>query len=196
MKTIEITDEQYEFLKEAQQLLKTQDNRCTRDPFYCIMKKERVYGLSYEYASDYVWIYDDYQFESIDELFIDVFASYEDELKQYIKDYYGFENSDFEFTEELVLKHFKDDLEDGYGVVFEDFLNDRDYNRVYYTETHNIDEHSNMFSLFEIDTQEYVESKCSIDHHNKPIYSYAVSSWRSTRMNKVRDFLTTINLDK
>ena len=37
MKTITLTDEEYIFLKEAKQLLATQDNRCTRDPFFVIM---------------------------------------------------------------------------------------------------------------------------------------------------------------
>ena len=37
MKTITLTDEEYEFLKEAKRLLATQDNRCTRDPFFVIM---------------------------------------------------------------------------------------------------------------------------------------------------------------
>lgn len=32
MKIIEVTDEQYEFLKEAKHLLNTQDDRYTRDP--------------------------------------------------------------------------------------------------------------------------------------------------------------------
>lgn len=37
MKTIEVTDEQYETLKEMQNELNTQDNRHTRDPMYVIM---------------------------------------------------------------------------------------------------------------------------------------------------------------
>jgi predicted CopG family antitoxin len=69
MKTIEVTDEQYEFLKEAKHLLNTQDNRCTRDPIYCIMEKKRIYGLSEDYSSDYVWARDDIEFKTIKNLF-------------------------------------------------------------------------------------------------------------------------------
>lgn len=188
MKTIEITDEQYEFLKQAQSLLKTQDNRLTRDPLYCVMKKERIYGLSEEYASDSVWVFEDTTFETVQDLYNDVIENFEDQLKKYTIDYYGIEGeADFS----TLAKNFVEDVEESY-YVYEDFLNDLGYYKVYYNEEHKLDENSNIFSLFEVDAQEFVDSKYGTD--SKLAYSYACSSWRASRMNKVRDFLLEVKL--
>ena len=43
MKTIEITDEQYDFLMNLSKELKTQDNRITADPIFCVYQKKFVY---------------------------------------------------------------------------------------------------------------------------------------------------------
>jgi hypothetical protein len=42
MKTIEVTDEQFEALKKIAELLKTQNNRCTENPIFCIYEKREV----------------------------------------------------------------------------------------------------------------------------------------------------------
>lgn len=186
MKTIEVTDEQYEFLKEAKNLLLTQDTRCTRDPIYCIMEKKRVYGFDSDFSSDYIWVRDDCQFNSIDELFDDALENFESELKQYIVEYYCIE--ELHFDENEARQHFKQDLED-YGIVFEDFLNDRDYYKVYYNEVTELSQSSNIFSLFEKDVKEYVESK-----NSDVIFDYAESTWRSQRMSNLIKLLREINV--
>ena len=189
MPTIEVSDEQYKFLKEAQSLLKTQDSRCTRDPFYCIMKKERKYGFSEEYSSDFVWCNNDTSFETTKDLFDDIMENYESDLKLCTLDYYGVEgpinNKDLE-------SGFIDDVDNQYEMVYEDFLDKHEYYKVYYNDEHKLDVNSNIWSLFEVDAQEYIDSKYGSD--SKAAYSYACSSWRSSRMNKVRDFLMEIKL--
>lgn len=42
MKTIEVTDEQFEALKKIAGLLKTQNNRITAEPIWCIYERKRV----------------------------------------------------------------------------------------------------------------------------------------------------------
>lgn len=188
MPTIEVTDEQYEFLKQAQNLLKTQDNRCTRDPLYCIMKKERQYGFSEEYASEYEWFKDDTFFKTAYDLYNDVIENYEKEIKQYVIDYYGIEG-EVDFS--TLAKSFVEDIEND-DFVFYTFLEEHGYQKVYYNEQHIIDENSNIFSLFESDAQEYIDSKYGID--SKMAHSYACSAWRSSKMVKVRDFLLSVKL--
>lgn len=187
MKTIEITDEQYEFLKEAKHLLNTQNNRSTRDPIYCIMEKKRIYGLSEEYSSDFMWCRDDTEFETIKNLFEDVIENYEDDLREYLQDYYGIE--DFIFDEDEALEQFESELSEGYSIVFESFLEERDYFKVYYRDEAELSQSANIFSLFEKDAKEYVESKRS-----DRIFDYAESTWRSKRMSKLIEFLKEINI--
>lgn len=185
MKTIEVTDEQYEFLKEAKELLNTQDNRSTRDPIYCIMEKKRIYRLSEDYASDSIWIKDDTEFETIKDLFEDVMENYEDELREYLQDYCD----EFIFNEDNVLEQFKSELSGRYSITFEDFLEERDYRRVYYRDETKLSQSANIFSLFEVDAKEYVESKRS-----DRIFDYAESTWRSNRMSKLIEFLKELNI--
>jgi len=42
MKTLEVSDEQYDRLKKMAELMQTQDNRATRLPLYCIYQKKEV----------------------------------------------------------------------------------------------------------------------------------------------------------
>ena len=186
MKTIEVTDEQYEFLKEAKELLTTQNNRCTRDPIYCIMEKRRIYGFSEDYSSDFVWVRDDTEFKSIDDLFDDVIENYENYYKEYIQCYYGIE--ELVFIKDEARKHFKEDLEE-HGFVFESFLEDKDYHKVYYRDETELSQSANIFSLFEKDVKDYVESKRS-----DRIFDYVESTWRSNRMSKLIKFLKELNI--
>lgn len=186
MKTIEVTDEQYEFLKEAKQLLNTQDNRITRDPIYCIMEKKRIYGFSEDYSSDFVWVRDDCEFETTDDLFEDVMENHEYELKKYIQDYHNI--GELVFIEDEARKHFKEDLEE-YGFVFESFLEERDYRRVYYRDETELSQSTNIFSLFEKDAKDYVQSRQS-----DRIFDYAESTWRSNRMSRLIEFLKELNI--
>jgi hypothetical protein len=60
MKTIQITDETYEFLKDLAGKLKTQDNRMTANPrYYAIREKDKTYGFDLLYTDDYIYAYVD-----------------------------------------------------------------------------------------------------------------------------------------
>lgn len=43
MKTIQVTDEQYDFLRNLSKELKTQDNRITANPVFCVYEKKIVF---------------------------------------------------------------------------------------------------------------------------------------------------------
>lgn len=57
MPLIEVTDEQYEFLKNLKHEMETQDNRGTAQPyFYQIKRKERIYGEELQQSDGTVWV--------------------------------------------------------------------------------------------------------------------------------------------
>lgn len=81
MKSIQLTDEQYEFLMNLSKEMNTQDNLATADPLYCVYDKEDV-PTSSDYSSKYVWLsYDcDYHIEGEDK------KSIEEKIKEYKED--------------------------------------------------------------------------------------------------------------
>lgn len=44
------------FLLEIAERLKTQDNRCTTEPMFCVQEKKTIYGLDPRWSDDIVWI--------------------------------------------------------------------------------------------------------------------------------------------
>lgn len=211
MKTIQISDEDYEFLVEAQNLLKTQDNRCTADPLYCVMSKKRVYGLDTDYASDYEWYNSSYSksTETTEDLFEELID--DEEYLSELVDIYNDENEylDPENKESIPIlrKWFLEEVEDYYNALL-DYLESKDYKKVYYVEQQEISQHSNVFSLFEQDAVDFVRAKNGqIDlakdavpegrnrNDFNSMWSYAESSWRATRMNRLRKIVKEIKLD-
>lgn len=79
MKTIEISDEEYDFLKGLVENLKTQDNRFTSDPIYLVQEQIKV-PTDEDYGSDGTYyletISGDYsQYESIFEAYRNLLES-------------------------------------------------------------------------------------------------------------------------
>lgn len=57
MKTIQISDGTYAFLKNLAEKLNTQDNRMTANPrYYAIREKDRIYGVEDGYADEFVYV--------------------------------------------------------------------------------------------------------------------------------------------
>jgi len=70
MKTIQISDETYAFLKSLADKLNTQDNRATANPrYYAIREKDIVGGLEDGYADEYVYVRDDWECDTLEEAF-------------------------------------------------------------------------------------------------------------------------------
>lgn len=45
-----------EQLKITAENLRTQDNRCTQDPMFCVRGRRRIYGMDPQYSDNLVWI--------------------------------------------------------------------------------------------------------------------------------------------
>lgn len=186
MKTIEITDEQYEFLKEAKELLKTQDNRCTRDPIYCIMEKKRIYGYEPDYASDFIWVWDDEEIaDNTNNIFQQILDYYDEET---ILDLWESLDRDNAPIDEIIKK-LNEELDSGWEYQIEDFLEGKNIKKVYYRENYELSQQTKIFSLFEKDAKEYVESKKS-----NVFFDYAESTCRSNRMKNLINFLKTVDI--
>jgi hypothetical protein len=186
MKTIEVTDEQYEFLKEAKNLLATQDNRCTRDPLYCIMEKTKVYGFDSDYSSNYCWIWDDSILaENTNEIFQKILEYTDEEaLIDLWENKLGFDPAD---SGDEVIKGLNDEIDNNY--ILDDWLSEKNIYKVWYNEKTELCQHSNIFSIFEKDALEYCESK-----NSKVIWSYAGSTWRAKRMVKLIEIIKNLQI--
>jgi hypothetical protein len=198
MKTIEVTDEQYEALKEMQNELNTQDNRHTRDPMYVIMDTHKV-PTSSDYSDDYEW-FNSNDSETIgndEELFEFLCENHESKL---LEVYNGIYDRDvlFKVVTEITDSN-KEEIKEWLldEIKYEndlDFLLDLDYiSKVYL-----LDEESIMYSqgfpvsFFEKDLKEHLKSNSY--HYSAKATTYACSLWRSSRMERLRDILVKIEL--
>ena len=96
MKTIEVTDEQYEVLKELCHERKTQDNRCTADPIWVVQtKKHRIINPEFSCTGETATAF--YGDEG------DIFHAEEfDEFKSEIHDYIFVEHECEDYTDEEI----------------------------------------------------------------------------------------------
>ena len=191
MKTIEVSDEDYDFLKECVNLLHTQDTRSTRNPIYTIHKQQKVYGIDEDYTTDYVYVTDDgVEFDSLESIFdwlVD--NGYDDELL----DFYNEHSEDT--LEELTEKN-KDEVKEFFVDEFDtaDWLADKlDIRLVYYRVEEQQETDGTCFSFFEKDAFEHLEMNRH-NIHGEKIYTYADSLFRSPRMEKLLEFLKELKL--
>lgn len=49
-----LTEETLKELEAMAALIQAQDNRCTADPLYCVMQKEKIIGMDPNYGGDYL----------------------------------------------------------------------------------------------------------------------------------------------
>ena len=188
MKTIEVTDEQFELMQEFQRLLKTQDNRCTRAPFYVVHEKKKQWGMDLEFSDNMAWCFDTDTYDD-DELKEYIIENYPEETLKYAAedDMYEVEESEdldeyekaSEYIESLDMWDFEDFvkaiLKDAYKVYWE-----------YKTEVA-----SNCFSFFEKDSYEHI----NLNGHNLSQPStYAYSLQRTPKMEALRSLLLVIDL--
>jgi len=194
MKTLELSDELYDFLKECQEKMKTQDNRCTRNPIYTIWHKVKEYGFDGDYASDFGFYWNDDFFHSSKELLEFLYDNcYEDELenvyKEVMEDDMAKEEDFVEALEidrktlskltDYVEKEIpKNDLED----LFQTLVSE-DIKFVYYRKKAEQVHNGGCFSFFEEDAFDHIK----MNKHNisgEP-YTYADSLYRAPRMEKL-----------
>jgi len=181
MKTIQVSDEVYDFLKECQSELNTQNNRSTADVMYCIEEVKTI-PSSHDYTDEFEWIdrendccklgsTDEELFDSIKEDYEDVYES----IKEQCIDEDG-ENQNIKewFVNEI---DFSDDLEQFKNSGIE---------RVYLLKESYI-KYDAPHSFFEKDAVEHLEA--NKHHYSSEAQVYGVCNWRSYRMNRLREIL-------
>lgn len=179
MKTLQLSDEDYEFLIKAQHMLKTQDNRCTSNPVYCVMKKKRVYGLFEDYSSDYEYILDGESFCCDDDDLYNALIEYgyDNQVTELIK----VMKEDYDTDKLLTEKEYFNTQLNYCSYEIEEFLRKLGIIKVYYSESFEISREVGCFSLFEEDV---IERK----------HDYCVSSYNSCNMNTLRNLLINLEL--
>lgn len=202
MKTITVTDEQYDLLCKCQNLLNNQDNRCTANPIFGFIYKEEL-PTHPDYVDKYVWVDfggdgEHHDFED-DEILIDYMMTYyEDELNDLwskaafdslvrkghksIKDYLIWVIKDSKITTNGNLSSY---LGSKWCEIRR--LPMRLVEQVY----------RECFSFFESD----IYSHYNMNAHNMPDniqhqHGYAFSNYRTPLMNKLRELLMSINLEE
>lgn len=201
MKTIQVSDEQYESLIEMQNELKTQDNRLTRDPIYIIMDKE-TFPTSYDYSDEYVW-FDSYNSKTIgddDNLFQHLMDNYSEELIESFNNSSNEEDEISDIEDEESRKRLKEwliseiEYEGDISCIID--INGRDnIEKVYQFENESIQYKQGMpISFFEKDMIEHLSSNDY--HYTDKAKMYACSLWRSRRMGKLREILLNMEFEK
>lgn len=163
---IELSKEDHEFLLKTKNELETQDNRCTRDPFYIIKAVKKIFGLDEDYSSHFEFVSEDNE------------TSFEEnDVKGMIE---FLTENEIDFEEEKFLK---DPFER------EEILESNGFRRIYYNEERYIVEEGTYF-LTEQAALEHLKN----NKHRLPesAYVYADSSWRNQQMNKIREIISKI----
>ena len=163
---IELSKEDYDFLIKTKNELETQDNRCTRDPFYIIKAIKKVYGFAEDYSSDFeLYNAENETTFQINEI---------DEMIEYLEEY------EIEFDKDSFIN---DEYER------EEILEKNGFERVYYNEVEYIVEEGTYFL-----TEQAALAHLGKNKHRLPssAFTYADSSWRNQQINKLRDIILKI----
>jgi hypothetical protein len=192
MKTITVSDEQYSFLRECVSLLKTQDNRCTRNPIYTIYSTKTIYGIDSQYSSEEVFIWEDtsYTKEELLEFFID--NGYRDDLLKWYAEFIG--KNDISLIFEDSISEIRKAFIETESYELEEFLNKYD---IIITNTFEEDQQvvgGTCYSFFEQDAFDHIK----MNKHNiagKNVHTYADSLYRTPRMEKLLELLKNLSFE-
>jgi len=188
MKTIQVSDENYEFLKDCVKELNTQDTRSTRNPIYTVWHEIKEYGIEENFTSDFVYIWDDEEYETIEDLFNAIdFNGYEKELIHA----YNVNNDklivEYDDYTKQVLKDWLCNTLTSYEVkeMMESLAGNFSTVGVRNTEEQVVN--GACFSFFEKDAKDHIE----LNGHNirGKTYTYVDSLYRSPRMEKLMNLL-------
>ncbi len=198
MKTIQVSDEVYEFLKSCQEELNTQDNRCTNNPIFGFMVEQK--HASYDpqefvFVNDHGEITDTERGKWEEELAEYVITMYDDrsikEIREILCDlftdvafpvYHQYSNDDdFEKALKHDLAQYLKNLDYWDMDDFCDTLNIKKYG---YQKDEEMYQES--VSLFESDMQAHLD----MNRHNMKDYkTYVFYNHRTPKMTKLREVL-------
>ena len=199
MPQIEVSEEDYQFLKDCINELKTQDNRCTRNPVYTVWHKKRIYGLASDYAEDYGFVWDDnflspeeviesaieggyIEEDTLENIFTENDTGYLGDCITEKRDLYTFENLKKGFLE---LEYYDQES------LLQEFV-DKDIYIGWYRDEDVQVENGGCFSFFEKDAFDHIK----MNKHNisGECHTYADSLFRTPRMEKLLDLLNKLEL--
>ena len=198
MKTIQVSDEVYEFLKECQEELNTQNNRITHNPIFGFKVKQEV--ASYD-PKFYVFV----TYDHTNKIAKTHVEGWEENLAQYIMDCYDTIEELYDFLVNNILyydwspqHHFSDDneFEDAIKKELIEYIKDLNYYD-YNNFAEQVDLkvfgydiewaiYSESFSLFASDLGAHE----NMNKHNMGEYrSYADSNYRTPKMEQLYNVL-------
>ena len=191
-----LSNDDIKFLKELQKKLNTEDNVGTASPRYWVIRQpERIYHVDRDEADYYVFLDDDYQELTLEELKNYLEDVYDDNLKSVdIKDgVLTFEYLD-EFSEEIekyTIDFYNSSLESSYSVDKVLELLELEVNVVYYKEIDaTVD---NCMFLTQIDAENHL--RANDYHYHEKARTYCMCGWRSPRFERLINILSKTDFD-
>lgn len=191
-----LSNDDIKFLKELQKELNTEDNVGTASPRYWVIRQpERIYHVDKDEADYFMFIDDDYQELTLEELKNYLEDVYDDNLKSVdIKDgVLTFEYLD-EFSEEIekyTIDFYNSSLESSYSVDKVLELLELEVNVVYYKEIDaTVD---NCMFLTQIDAENHL--RANDYHYHEKARTYCMYGWRSPRFERLINILSKTDFD-
>ena len=191
-----LSNDDIKFLKELQKELNTEDNVGTASPRYWVIRQpERIYHVDRDEADYYIFLDDDYQELTLEELKNYLEDVYDDNLKSVdIKDgVLTFEYLD-EFSEEIekyTIDFYNSSLESSYSVDKVLELLELEVNVVYYKEIDaTVD---NCMFLTQIDAENHL--RANDYHYHEKARTYCMYGWRSPRFERLINILSKTDFE-
>ena len=191
-----LSNDDIKFLKELQKELNTEDKVGTASPRYWVIRQpERIYHVDRDKADYYVFLDDDYQELTLEELKNYLEDVYDDNLKSVdIKDgVLTFEYLD-EVSEEIekyTIDFYNSSLESSYSVDKVLELLELEVNVVYYKEIDaTVD---NCMFLTQIDAENHL--RANDYHYHGKARTYCMCGWRSPRFERLIKILSKTDFD-
>ena len=178
MRTINISDEDYEFLKELQHELNTQTNDGNADPVYwgVIETYEEFRGESGDYGGEPYITFDDGKYslkEAIEE--VEEALNTDDDYADVKKEWGEVDKSDPYDVRDFMVEHM------GWDNI---------YDVIYLEKVKRLSENTGAF-LTKRACQEYID-KYKYNHDNP--HTYAMTAYRNFELGKLLNILKTVNL--
>ena len=191
-----LSNDDIKFLKELQKELNTEDNAGTASPRYWVIRQpERIYHVDKDEADYFMFIDDDYQELTLEELKNYLEDVYDDNLKSVdIKDgvlTFEYLNEFSEEIEKYTIDFNNPFLDSGYSVDKVLELLELEVSVVYYKEIDvTVD---NCMFLTQIDAENHL--RANDYHYHEKARTYCMCGWRNPRFERLINILSKTDFD-
>ena len=191
-----LSNDDIKFLKELQKELNTEDKVGTASPRYWVIRQpERIYHVDRDEADYYVFLDDDYQELTLEELKNYLEDVYDDNLKSVdIKDgvlTFEYLNEFSEEIEKYTIDFNNPFLDSGYSVDKVLELLELEVSVVYYKEIDvTVD---NCMFLTQIDAENHL--RANDYHYHEKARTYCMCGWRNPRFERLIKILSKTDFD-